>query len=114
MSVFRGSPSKVPLPGLAVQVAAGSHHTVVLLANGQVFTFGNFQVCSFEPEWYINEFAKNEQILNILCVYRFYSVGHLICNPCRIFLCSVKQQFNKKYFANFWCYNTFSDIKHRK
>lgn len=41
---FRGVPTRVPLPSLAQQVAAGSHHTVILLANGQVLTCGNFKV----------------------------------------------------------------------
>lgn len=41
---FRGCPVLVQLPHPAVQVAAGSHHTVVLLNNGQVYTFGNHQV----------------------------------------------------------------------
>lgn len=38
----------VQLPHPAVQVAAGGHHTVVLLNNGQVYTFGNHQVIKTE------------------------------------------------------------------
>lgn len=41
---YRGVPTRVSLPSQAVQVAAGSNHTVILLANGQVLTCGNFQV----------------------------------------------------------------------
>jgi len=33
-------PVKVPLPGPVMQVACGDNHTVVLLAAGQVYTFG--------------------------------------------------------------------------
>uniref|UniRef100_A0A8C2BF53 RCR-type E3 ubiquitin transferase n=1 Tax=Cyprinus carpio TaxID=7962 RepID=A0A8C2BF53_CYPCA len=39
----RGSPTLVQaLPGPSTQVTAGSNHTVVLLMDGQVFTFGSF------------------------------------------------------------------------
>ncbi|KAL2081752.1 hypothetical protein ACEWY4_023605 [Coilia grayii] len=39
----RGSPTLVQaLPGISVQVTAGSNHTAVLLTDGQVFTFGSF------------------------------------------------------------------------
>lgn len=41
----RGSPTLVQaLPGPSIQVTAGSNHTVVLLMDGQVFTFGSFSV----------------------------------------------------------------------
>ena len=37
----RGAPSPVSLPARALQVAAGSYHSVVLLSTGEVVTFGN-------------------------------------------------------------------------
>ena len=43
----RGAPVQVELPMGATQVAAGGHHTVVLLSNGQVYTFGNHKVKEF-------------------------------------------------------------------
>lgn len=42
---FRGSPTLVQgLPAPCTQVTAGSNHTALLLADGQVFTFGSFSV----------------------------------------------------------------------
>jgi alpha-tubulin suppressor-like RCC1 family protein len=38
--LFRSSPVKVNLPGLAVAVAAGKFHSVALLEDGRVFTWG--------------------------------------------------------------------------
>ena len=35
---------KVPLPGPAQQVSCGDNHTVVLLSDGDVYTFGKHQV----------------------------------------------------------------------
>lgn len=51
--LFRGVPTKVPLPLAAVQIAAGSHHTVILLTSGQVYTCGDYQVnfITFLPLW---------------------------------------------------------------
>jgi hypothetical protein len=43
-SVLLVEPVQVELPMGATQVAAGGHHTVVLLSNGQVYTFGNHKV----------------------------------------------------------------------
>ena len=40
---FSAVPVKVSLPESAVQVACGDNHTVVLLADGQVFAFGKCQ-----------------------------------------------------------------------
>lgn len=37
------TPVKVPLPDSAVQVACGDNHTVILLSDGRVYTFGKFQ-----------------------------------------------------------------------
>ncbi len=37
------SPVKVPLPVSALQVACGENHTVILLSDQQVYTFGKFQ-----------------------------------------------------------------------
>ena len=37
-------PMKVDLPGPAKQVAAGGHHTVILMADGKVMTFGRNKV----------------------------------------------------------------------
>lgn len=34
----------VKLPAPAIQIAAGSNHTVVLTSKGEVYTFGNYQV----------------------------------------------------------------------
>ena len=39
-----GIPVKVPLPGPAQQVSCGDNHTVVLLSNGEIYTFGKYQV----------------------------------------------------------------------
>ena len=33
---------KVPLPDTATQVACGNNHTIVLLNNGQVYSFGKY------------------------------------------------------------------------
>ena len=41
-----GEPSKVDLPGPASQIACGDNHTVVLLASGEIYTFGKHKVCS--------------------------------------------------------------------
>lgn len=43
LTLCSGDPVKVPLPGQATQVACGDNHTVVLLASGQVITFGKHQ-----------------------------------------------------------------------
>lgn len=42
--VTHAGPVHVKLPTLATQVAAGSNHTVVLTINGEVYTFGAYQV----------------------------------------------------------------------
>ena len=41
---YSGDPSKVDLPGSAAQIACGDNHTVILLASGEIYTFGNHKV----------------------------------------------------------------------
>ena len=41
---YSGEPSKVDLPGPASQIACGDNHTVVLLASGEIYTFGKHKV----------------------------------------------------------------------
>lgn len=50
--VAHSGPVRVKLPSTAVQVAAGSNHTVVLTAKGEVYTFGVYQVSTrLQVEW---------------------------------------------------------------
>ena len=43
-SVYSGSPVKVNLAGPATMIACGDFHTVVLMATGEVVTFGEYKV----------------------------------------------------------------------
>ncbi len=56
--MFSAVPVKVSLPGLAVQVACGDNHTVVLLADGRVFTFGKYM------EGQLGRSMKEKDIMN--------------------------------------------------
>ena len=46
---FSGSPVKVDLDGPATMIACGDFHTVVLMATGEVVTFGDYKVRRWEP-----------------------------------------------------------------
>ena len=51
--IYSGEPSKVDLPGPASQIACGDNHTVVLLASGEIYTFGKHKVRNSSPNVYI-------------------------------------------------------------
>jgi len=40
----RGGPVLIQVPGIVIQVAAGSNHTVLLTTEGEIYTVGSFQV----------------------------------------------------------------------
>ena len=41
--IAHAGPVQIKIPGVAIQIAAGSNHTVVLTAKGEVYTFGAYQ-----------------------------------------------------------------------
>ena len=64
----------MPLPLAAVQIAAGSHHTVILLSSGQVYTCGDYQVGGLALSVLSSSFS-----LALLAVIALFIIGIIGC-----------------------------------